>query len=114
MRLATFLLSCTTLAGQQISGELKQWHDVVLTFDGPATSESADPNPFLTYRMNVTFTKGADFFKSQFLHAVPHFDGFICGGPFVFAQVKHGVGVDEIIDHVVHSWQHASGKEHSH
>ena len=31
-----------------------------------------------------------------------------------FAQVKHGVGVDEIIDHIVHSWQHALGIEHSH
>ena len=45
--------------GQQISGELKQWHDVTLTFDGPATSESAEPNPFLFYRLNVTFTKGS-------------------------------------------------------
>ena len=35
-------------------------------------------------------------------------------GPFIFAQVKHGVGVDEIIDHVIHSWQHAAGVEHSH
>jgi urease accessory protein len=30
-------------------------------------------------------------------------------GPFVFAQVKHGPGVDEIIDHVLHAWQHACG-----
>jgi hypothetical protein len=44
---------------QQISGELKQWHDVILTFEGPATSESAEPNPFLHYRLDVTFTKGA-------------------------------------------------------
>jgi len=28
-------------------------------------------------------------------------------GPFVFAQVKHGVGLDEILDHVLHAWQHA-------
>lgn len=35
-------------------------------------------------------------------------------GPFVFAQVKHGVGVDEIIDHIVHAWQHATGVEHHH
>lgn len=35
-------------------------------------------------------------------------------GPFVFAQVKHGVGVDEIIDHILHSWQHAMGMEHHH
>jgi urease accessory protein len=33
-------------------------------------------------------------------------------GPFVFAQVKHGVGVDEIISHIVHAWQHASGTPH--
>ena len=33
-------------------------------------------------------------------------------GPFVFAQVKHGVGVDEIIAQVIHSWQHACGISH--
>src|SRR6185295_355036 len=27
-------------------------------------------------------------------------------GPFVFAQVKNGVGLDEIIDHILHAWQH--------
>jgi urease accessory protein len=35
-------------------------------------------------------------------------------GPFVFAQVKHGVGVDEIIDHILHAWQHACGIGHAH
>jgi urease accessory protein len=35
-------------------------------------------------------------------------------GPFVFAQLKHGVGVDEIIDHVIHAWQHVRGVAHSH
>jgi urease accessory protein len=35
-------------------------------------------------------------------------------GPFVFAQVKHGVGLDEIIHHVLHAWQHASGVAHGH
>ena len=35
-------------------------------------------------------------------------------GPFVFAQVKHGGGVNEIIDHILHAWQHATGVEHSH
>jgi urease accessory protein len=34
------------------------------------------------------------------------------GGPYVFAQVKQGVGVDEIVDHIVHAWQHAMGVEH--
>jgi len=27
---------------------------------------------------------------------------------------EHGGGVDEIIDHVIHSWQHACGIEHHH
>jgi len=35
-------------------------------------------------------------------------------GPFVFAQVKHGVGVDEIVEHVVHSRQHAMRIPHAH
>lgn len=35
-------------------------------------------------------------------------------GPFVFAQVKHGVGVDEIIGHILHAWQHVSGVAHKH
>ena len=33
-------------------------------------------------------------------------------GPFVFAQVTHGVGVDAIASHVLHAWRHASGKAH--
>jgi hypothetical protein len=42
-------------SGGQISGELRKWHKVTLTFDGPETSEMADPNPFMYYRLNVTF-----------------------------------------------------------
>ncbi|MDU0355002.1 DUF5060 domain-containing protein [Paraglaciecola aquimarina] len=39
-----------------ISGEQKQWHDVVLTMDGPfAYEQDVEPNPFLDYRMSVTF-----------------------------------------------------------
>ena len=33
-------------------------------------------------------------------------------GPFVFARVKHGAGVEEIIQHIVHAWQHACGIPH--
>ncbi|HEY2328185.1 MAG TPA: urease accessory protein UreG [Verrucomicrobiae bacterium] len=33
-------------------------------------------------------------------------------GPFVFAQVKHGAGVEEIISHIVHAWQHACDIPH--
>ncbi|MHA7055798.1 Ig-like domain-containing protein [Aquimarina sp. M1] len=39
-----------------ITGERKKWHNVTLTFNGPNTSESAGNNPFLNYRLNVTFT----------------------------------------------------------
>ncbi len=41
-----------------LSGELKVWHKVTITFDGPQTSERAEPNPFTDYRLVVTFTKG--------------------------------------------------------
>lgn len=35
-------------------------------------------------------------------------------GPFIFAQVKNGVGVDEILDHILHAWRHAMEIEHTH
>lgn len=38
-----------------VSGTLRTYHRVTLTFDGPTSSETADPNPFLDYRLNVTF-----------------------------------------------------------
>src|SRR4030042_2493174 len=42
----------------EVSGELKKWHKVTLTFTGPQTGEEAEPNPFRDYRLNVTFTHG--------------------------------------------------------
>jgi hypothetical protein len=41
-----------------VAGEQKQWHDVTLTFDGPESSERDEPNPFLDYRLTVTFAQG--------------------------------------------------------
>jgi len=35
-------------------------------------------------------------------------------GPVVFAQVKHGVGVDKILEHILHAWQHAMQVPHHH
>jgi urease accessory protein len=35
-------------------------------------------------------------------------------GPFIFAQVKNGVGIEEITRRVLHAWKHASGIAHSH
>jgi len=42
----------------EISGELKKWHRVTLTFSGPAASEQDIQNPFLDYRLNVIFRNG--------------------------------------------------------
>ncbi len=41
-----------------VSGELRQWHRVTLTVDGPDTSETAPANPFRNYRFEVEFTQG--------------------------------------------------------
>ena len=41
-----------------VEGDLMQWHGVRITFDGPSSSETAKINPFLHYRLNVTFTNG--------------------------------------------------------
>lgn len=42
-----------------ISGELKRWHNIVLTLDGPWAAENGTPNPFTDRRMDVTFSNGA-------------------------------------------------------
>ncbi len=39
----------------RIDGPQKRWHRVTLTFSGPNSCETCDPNPFLAYRLNVTF-----------------------------------------------------------
>ena len=38
-----------------IDGELKKWHRITLNFEGPETNELAEDNPFLNYRLDVTF-----------------------------------------------------------
>ena len=43
--------------GVEVGGELKQWHKVTLTLDGPAAKEQdTAPNPFTDYDFTVTFT----------------------------------------------------------
>ncbi len=43
----------------EITGELKKWHKITLTFDGPETSETDKLNPFMIYRFDVVFTHQA-------------------------------------------------------
>ena len=42
-----------------VSGELRKWHKITLECSGPATSETAVPNPFTDYRLNVVFSHPA-------------------------------------------------------
>jgi hypothetical protein len=51
-----FFLLAGCLLGDAVDGELKVWHKLTLSFDGPKTSETATPNPFTDYRLDVTFT----------------------------------------------------------
>ena len=39
-----------------MTGELRMWHKLTLSFTGPPTSETATPNPFTDYRLDATFT----------------------------------------------------------
>lgn len=56
--LGLLFATTTGVADEQhasVTGELKQWHKVTLTLTGPEASEAGDPNPFLDYRLQVTF-----------------------------------------------------------
>ncbi|HEX2394475.1 MAG TPA: DUF5060 domain-containing protein [Bacteroidales bacterium] len=54
------LYSCSR-GGTIVTGELRQWHKITLTADGPQAGESDTfPNPFLDYRMTVVFTHESD------------------------------------------------------
>lgn len=68
----SFLILLLAVSGerteaQEISGELRQWHKVTLTLDGPEASEDGLVNPFLDYRMQIEFTHT----KSGLKHSVP-------------------------------------------
>ncbi len=39
----------------EIRGDQKKWHRITLVFDGPHTSELQEQNPYLNYRLDVTF-----------------------------------------------------------
>lgn len=55
--IVVLVASCFSLSAQvQIDGERKLWHRLTLTYEGPSTSEDAPLNPFLSYRLMVTFT----------------------------------------------------------
>lgn len=49
----------TPLTAAEVTGELKQWHSVTISFNGPEASEN-DPATFRDYRLTVTFTNGEE------------------------------------------------------
>ena len=59
--LACLLLCAPALAAPsaQVSGVLKAWHSVTVSIAGPGLGEDSNPNPFLDYRLTVTFTHKA-------------------------------------------------------
>jgi hypothetical protein len=52
------LFSCSKNQETEITGEMKTWHKITLTFPGPETSEYDTLNPFTDYRLDAEFTKG--------------------------------------------------------
>jgi hypothetical protein len=56
MGFAKSTLNEATPAGVKLDGELKRWHKVTLTCDGPNTSEDNAANPFMNYRCEAVFT----------------------------------------------------------
>ncbi len=54
--------ACDSPSAPVIKGELKKWHTITLAFSGPDTRELAADNPFLDYRLDVTFTNGDQTF----------------------------------------------------
>ncbi len=57
--LAVLAMGTAAFAATDVGGELKKWHTVTLTFDGPEASETDKVNPFYHYRLNVLFSHAA-------------------------------------------------------
>ncbi len=52
-----WLLSCQEPADtEEATVTYQKWHKISLNFEGPQTSEQAEANPFLNYRLMVTFS----------------------------------------------------------
>ncbi len=50
------LFSQVIQTNDRIKGKFRKWYPVFIKFKGPTTSETALPNPFTDYRLDVTFT----------------------------------------------------------
>ncbi|WP_020533075.1 DUF5060 domain-containing protein [Flexithrix dorotheae] len=50
-----FLIVSCSPEQEEVVKAYQQWHTITLPFDGPETAENAPDNPFLNYRLQVTF-----------------------------------------------------------
>ncbi|WP_299435520.1 DUF5060 domain-containing protein [uncultured Aquimarina sp.] len=65
-----------------MEGELKKWHKVTLSFEGSELNENDEENPFLNYRLTVTFR------NSKKVYTVPGF--FAADGRAAHTSAKKG------------------------
>ena len=49
------IFGCSSGEAYTIEGELKTWHTLTLSFNGPSLSEQSDQNPFMDYRLTAEF-----------------------------------------------------------
>lgn len=60
VQISFFVLSLNISFAQKsqvkVEGEVKKWHKITLHFYGKDLGEYDEENPFLNYRLNVTFT----------------------------------------------------------
>jgi hypothetical protein len=82
--ISAFALALSATAAVRTDGDLRRWGTVTLTFDGPPTSEDAQPNPFRDYRLNVRFRHA----QSGKLYTVPGF--FAADGNAAETSAKAG------------------------
>lgn len=53
--IALFIFGVSVSKSTTLTGEKMQWHTITLDFDGPASSETEETNPFYDYRLDVEF-----------------------------------------------------------
>ncbi len=64
-----FLYSCKQEKYEKADYTVEKWDKITLSFQGPATHELAEDNPFQNYRLIVTFTNGNSSYAIQGFYA---------------------------------------------
>jgi hypothetical protein len=65
-----WIVTAPCLAAESpVSGDLRKWHRVTVTLDGPQAAERGTPNPFRDFRLVMTFEHAA----TKTVHTVPGF-----------------------------------------